>query len=134
MGRPGNQYSVVESRIALLRGIREAVARLEAGQYLVVFPEGYPLIDPHLPGRRGPQAALYPGAVWLARRAARTRGCVPVVPIRLHYEADCIRLSIEAPLSVRDGASLEALDRALAARLGSVPVETTATVFSTRKE
>ncbi|MFN3336690.1 MAG: carotenoid biosynthesis protein, partial [Thermomicrobium sp.] len=82
-------YRFPEAQGALVRGLREAYSRLCQGQALVVFPEGYPLIDPHLPGRRQARDTLYEGAVWLAQRTAKAlRTPIPVVPIRFLYHPD----------------------------------------------
>ncbi|HET7092812.1 MAG TPA: 1-acyl-sn-glycerol-3-phosphate acyltransferase, partial [Thermomicrobiales bacterium] len=47
--RPGHPGAVDREDAArmLRRAIREAVALLSDGQALLVFPEGYPTIDPH---------------------------------------------------------------------------------------
>ena len=73
----------------LRRAGRDAVALLRAGKLLVVFPEGYPNVDPHPTPKHGLDDMLpfRPGFVRfaaLAERDGRTR--VAVVPTGFHYE------------------------------------------------
>lgn len=100
--RPSLVYGYPEAQGVLVRGLREAYSRLCQGQALVVFPEGYPLIDPHLPGRRQNSQSLYEGAVWLAQRTAHMlRMAVPIVPIRIVYSPDrSILVQAGAPIAV----------------------------------
>ncbi len=100
--RPNLVYDPLQGRTQLFAGLREALRRLRTGQAIVIFPEGYPLIDPHLPDRRLNNSQVYNGAVWLAHRAARTLGQpVPIVPIRLQYGSDrSIKVVAEAPILV----------------------------------
>ncbi len=118
--RPGIQYSPAESRVRLLSGLREAVARIAAGQLLVVFPEGFPIVDPHLPDRRQPNQPLRPGAIWLARRAAARAGRpIPVYPVRLRYAEHAVELFVEEPLLVDAESPIDVSMEQLATRLHS---------------
>ncbi len=99
--RPGQIYSPREGQRLLVGGLREAVRRVAAGQLLVVFPEGYPLIDPHLPARRSENDQLAPGAVWIARAAAARIGTsIPVYPVQLETTGSPIVITIGEPLLV----------------------------------
>lgn len=124
--RPGLQYDTHEARCLLLHGLREAVQRVSAGQLLVVFPEGYPVIDPHLPGRRATAGGVKPGAIWIAKRAAaRTGAAVPVVPVRLTLEDRVARVLFDTPLWVTADSLLSATTEELASRL-TPPTDTVA--------
>lgn len=73
----------------LRRATRDAVALLRAGQLLLVFPEGYPNVDPHPTPKPDLDAFLpfRPGFVRLAALAERdgqTR--VPIVPVGFSYQ------------------------------------------------
>jgi putative membrane protein len=78
-----------DSRKQLRAAAREGVALLRAGQLLLVFPEGYPNIDPSFTPKTGDDAflAFQPGFFHFARLAERdgiTR--VPIVPVGLQYQ------------------------------------------------
>jgi uncharacterized membrane protein/1-acyl-sn-glycerol-3-phosphate acyltransferase len=99
--RPGQVYSPREAHRLLVGGLREAVRRVAAGQLLVVFPEGYPLVDPHLPARRSENDRLAPGAVWIARAAAARAGSpVSVFPVQLETTGSPIVVTIGEPMVV----------------------------------
>jgi len=71
------------------RALADSVALLRAGGLLLVFPEGYPVVDPE--GSRQPAAApflpMQSGVVALALRAQRAGGTpVPIVPAGFWYE------------------------------------------------
>lgn len=79
-----------EAARALRRAGREAVALLRAGHLLVVFPEGYPNIDPHETPKAGLDDFLpfkdgFVRFAALAERDGRTR--VAIVPTGFSYEA-----------------------------------------------
>ncbi|MCX7623023.1 MAG: carotenoid biosynthesis protein, partial [Thermomicrobium sp.] len=118
--RPGVLYSPRDGQRALVAGLRQSIERLVAGQALVVFPEGYPLVDPHLPHRRANVNGPAPGALWIAKKAAERLGRpVPVFPVRLQHERDRIRVSVEPPLLVQPESDIAAQLRSLAVSLGS---------------
>jgi putative membrane protein len=73
----------------LLAATRACVDLLRAGQLLLVFPEGYPTIDPSFTPKTSDDAFLpfHPGFVRfvaLAERDGITR--VPIVPVGLEYQ------------------------------------------------
>lgn len=79
-----------ETRRYLRQATDETVALLRAGELVIVFPEGYPTIDPH-ESRKPDRDAFLPfqtGFVHFvaqAQRDGRTR--VPIVPVGFAYEA-----------------------------------------------
>lgn len=124
--RPGIQYGTAEAQLLLVRGLRDAVRRVAAGQLLVVFPEGYPLIDPHLPGHRATVEGIKPGAIWIAQRAARRLGTpIPVIPVRLRFEQCAAQLIFEPPILVSADCSTVSTAALLADRLGVQALRTT---------
>jgi 1-acyl-sn-glycerol-3-phosphate acyltransferase len=79
----------MRARQQLLSATRECVELLNAGQFLLVFPEGYPNIDPGYTPKLNDEAWLpfQPGFVriaLIAEREARIR--VPIIPVGLQYE------------------------------------------------
>jgi 1-acyl-sn-glycerol-3-phosphate acyltransferase len=81
-------YCVDEVPRYRLRAIREAVALLVEGAALVVFPEGYPNVDPRWTPKRRPDEMLpfRPGFALVARLARQRTGVeVPIVPAGLTY-------------------------------------------------
>lgn len=69
-------------------GVRDAVALLRAGRVVVVFPEGYPNVDPAFARKIGDDVFLpfepgYERIIALAQRAAGVR--VAVVPLGFQY-------------------------------------------------
>jgi len=79
-----------EMRRLLLEATRRSVDLLEAGDLLVVFPEGYPVVDPHASTPRERPDGLLPfqqGVVRLASLAERRIGqAVPLVPVGYQYQ------------------------------------------------
>lgn len=74
-------------RIAL----REAVQLLTEGRLLVIFPEGFPNIDPTFTPKSRPDDFLpfRSGFVKIARAAERRTGStVPIIPAGLHYDLE----------------------------------------------
>jgi 1-acyl-sn-glycerol-3-phosphate acyltransferase len=84
--RPG--YARDELMRYTRRALRDASALLVAGRVLLVFPEGYPNVDPSFAQKTNDDAFL-PFARGYARivaAAQRTPGVrVPVVPVGFHY-------------------------------------------------
>ena len=105
----------------LRRGLRDAAELLREGRVVLVFPEGYPVVDPSAPAapraRDGagflPFAPGYRTILGLARRLGARE--VPVVPIGFRYEARGRKWRIAArvgpPLDV--GADAAAVERAV---------------------
>lgn len=79
------------SSAAILReGFHDGLGILEAGHLLLVFPEGYPTIDPTFTPKRDDAEFLpfQPGFTRLARLASRDGRPVPIVPVGLQYRRD----------------------------------------------
>lgn len=78
-----------DARRYLRQATDQTVALLRAGELVIVFPEGYPTIDPH--GSRKPDRSSFlpfqPGFGHFVAQAQRD-GCtrVPVVPVGFTYE------------------------------------------------
>jgi len=77
-----------ERRAVLRQSARETVALLREGRVVVVFPEGYPNIDPTYTPKGGDEfLPFHEGFVRYARLAERAgAGPVPIVPLGFHYE------------------------------------------------
>lgn len=71
----------------LRRATKETVDLLRAGRAMIVFPEGYPNIDPGFTPKRGDEFLPFqPGAIRLARVAQGAgAGMVPIVPTGFQY-------------------------------------------------
>lgn len=80
--------SLASRRAVLRESARETVALLREGRVVVVFPEGYPNIDPSFTPKRGEEFLPFQaGFVRYARLAERAgAGAVPIVPLGFHYE------------------------------------------------
>ena len=82
---PGTEREI---RRRLTAATREAIALLREGQALLVFPEGYPIVDPH-PTPKATLDDFLPfrqGFARLAALAARSgAGDVPIVPVGFWY-------------------------------------------------
>lgn len=115
---PPAVYTREEVPRYLLRGLRQALELLEREQVLVVFPEGFPKVDPHTPGARDQLGdAFQLGVVWLAQQAARRIGYpVPVVPVGIRYdisERASIMIRFGTPVAVSDTTDLEPVRAAI---------------------
>lgn len=77
-----------ERRATLRASAREVTSLLTAGRVVVVFPEGYPNIDPSFTPKSGDDFLPFePGFVRYARIAERSEaGPVPIIPAGFHYE------------------------------------------------
>jgi putative membrane protein len=117
-------YTTAETAGYLRAGVRAAVAQLRAGHVVVVFPEGFPHVDPAPIAGRAPRGAeLLPfarGFRLIADLARRAGAPAPIVPLGFRYARAGGRWSIEA----RFGAPLPAdadvatVERAVAALSG----------------
>ncbi|MDQ4044213.1 MAG: 1-acyl-sn-glycerol-3-phosphate acyltransferase [Chloroflexota bacterium] len=116
-----------EARRLLREATRESVDLLAAGKVVVMFPEGYPVVDPHAKAQRAnPEGMLpfQPGVVRLVRIAERRLGReISLVPVGFAYERRDggrweIAMCIGTPLSREglesDTALLRALERQVA--------------------
>jgi uncharacterized membrane protein len=82
-GASKSAYRPEEVALYLRRAVRQVLALLKSGKLVVVFPEGYPLVDPRPSPRRAAQTLLpfRPGFARLVELAGRETGTsVPVVP------------------------------------------------------
>ncbi|HEV2128232.1 MAG TPA: 1-acyl-sn-glycerol-3-phosphate acyltransferase [Thermomicrobiales bacterium] len=79
-----------EARRLLRAATRDGVDLLAAGKVVVMFPEGYPVVDPHAKTQRAsPEGVVpfQPGVVRLVRIAERRLGReIPLVPVGFAYE------------------------------------------------
>ncbi len=86
----GSPIDHSQARRYLRQAVDESTALLRAGELMIVFPEGYPTIDPHASRKpdRDDFLPFQPGFVQLvaqAQRGGTTR--VPIIPVGLEYEA-----------------------------------------------
>ncbi len=81
-------YRPEETTRYLLRSVRESVDLLRAGNALVVFPEGYPVVEPGNEETRGPDELLQfrHGFLRLVEQAQRNGPQVPIVPVGMTYQ------------------------------------------------
>jgi len=107
----GGAYSTDEVASYLRSGLREAAALLREGRVVVVFPEGYPLIEParaHVAARAQDDGAMLPFAggyrsiVQLAERYGARE--VAIVPVGFAYKRRGSKWRIRA----RFGAPMDA--------------------------
>jgi putative membrane protein len=104
IAHPQSAFGTDEIERYRMRGLRDCVQLLREGAALVVFPEGYPNVDPRYTPKRVPDEFLpfragFTTAVALAERRLRRR--VPIVPVGLAYRADArtrVTLRCGAPL------------------------------------
>ena len=104
--RPGTPADNGADRARLRAATRDSVQVLRAGRMLLVFPEGYPNIDPGYTPKAGDDAFLpfRPGFlrfVAMAERDGHTR--VPIIPAGLEYRrGDRWRLTVRfgAPVAL----------------------------------
>jgi 1-acyl-sn-glycerol-3-phosphate acyltransferase len=97
-----------EARRLLREATRDSMALLEAGEVLVIFPEGYPVIDPHEDHPRANTHGILPFQPGVARLAGIARRLlhheVPLVPVGLAYSRTNdrwdIRMRIGPPVSL----------------------------------
>jgi putative membrane protein len=73
---------------ALREGMRQSIQILRDGKVLLVFPEGYPTIDPHpAPAKRDDEILPFqPGFVRIARDAQQSDIAIRTIPLGFHYE------------------------------------------------
>jgi len=75
---------------AFRTAMREAATLLQEGRVLVVFPEGYPNVDPHRTPKEGDAFLPFQPGLMRFVRAAENAGAgdgrVPVVPVGFRYE------------------------------------------------
>jgi putative membrane protein len=112
-----------QERLRYLRsGLRGAADLLRAGELVVVFPEGYPVIDSDdKPVTARPRDAdgflpFADGFRTIARLAARGGSEVPIVPLGLRYVRDGQGWQIDARFGTPLGADVSANDAEAAVR------------------
>ncbi|MGB7946463.1 MAG: 1-acyl-sn-glycerol-3-phosphate acyltransferase [Candidatus Binatia bacterium] len=87
--RQRNVFRAIDIRGYQRRAVRDSVALLTQGRALVVFPEGYPNIDPHSTVKTHPEEFIRfkAGFAVIAAAAERRLGTrVPIVPCGFRYE------------------------------------------------
>jgi putative membrane protein len=101
---------------AVRQSMRESLDLLDEGRILLVFPEGYPTIDPGYTPKTDADEFLpfQPGVVRLAS-AARARGIhAPIIPVGFKYTAGerwTVRMRFGAPMLVESrGEEVTVLD------------------------
>ena len=100
------------ARAIMRRAVADAVALLREGRVLLVFPEGYPTIDPNETPKRDDDAVLpfQAGFARIARIAERSGvPSVPIIPAGLSYQRGS-----RWRLTIRYGAPLAASDNTAA--------------------
>jgi len=108
----------------LRRATNDTADLLRAGRAVIVFPEGYPNIDPGFTPKRGDEFLPFqPGAIRLARVAqASGAGVVPILPAGFQYNQTApgrwrVVLRFGPPLlladRVHDGEARQKLERAV---------------------
>lgn len=118
----------ITARRALRRAYKESVELLRRGHSLIVFPEGYPNIDPGYTPKTGPDDFLpfRPGFAQIAIGANRLGVAAPVIPVGFSYEkADRwhVTMRIGEPInpSAEDAPALLALVEDDVRRLSHIP-------------
>lgn len=83
-----SQIDEVTARRALRQAYRESIDLLRRGHSLLVFPEGYPNIDPGYTPKQGPDDFLpfQPGFAQIAAGADRFGIHAPIIPAGFSYE------------------------------------------------
>lgn len=107
----------------LRSGLREAAALLRDGRLVLVFPEGYPLVDPAPPGTLAqrdadgflPFASGFRTILALARHAGAPR--TALVPVGFDYErrGEKWRITTRIGAPLRDGATVAETEHAVRA-------------------
>jgi putative membrane protein len=107
---------------AFRQAVRESLALLESGRILLVFPEGYPNVDPGYTPKRDDAEFLpfQPGLVRLATLAAARGLSVPIVPAGFSYQRGDrwqVILRFGAPITVERRTEEEAVLREIEMRV-----------------
>jgi putative membrane protein len=97
------------------RGLKDAARLLAAGRLLVIFPEGYPTIDPHfIVGKDDTEMLSFRrGFIAVAAAGSRLAGTdIPLVPVGLSYSKGKrweVAVNFGKPLHARDFVSRKTL-------------------------
>jgi putative membrane protein len=108
--------------------LRDAVALLAQGCLLVVFPEGYPNVDPHYTPKTKPEEILpfRSGFATIAAVAERRLGTrVPIVPTGFHYTKNRpwrARLNVGKAVYLEDFGSRQSLVRYMEQRVAELSI------------
>jgi 1-acyl-sn-glycerol-3-phosphate acyltransferase len=92
-------YNAVEAGRYLRSGLRDAAALLRDGRVVLVFPEGYPMIDPTATAatpRDRDDAQMLPFAAGFETIARLAGGTAPIIPLGFRYERSGTRWRIDA--------------------------------------
>ena len=100
----------------------EVLALLGEGRIVLVFPEGYPNIDPAYTPKSGEDAWLpfQPGVARLASMASSGGAPIPVIPVGFHYQQGHewdVTMRFGPPLTIPDRACEQAVLLGLEARV-----------------
>jgi putative membrane protein len=101
------------------KAIHDSIALLREGRLLVIFPEGYPNIDPHYTPKIHAQEMLpfKSGFAAIAAAAEKRLGAkIPLIPVGIRYTVGArwtAHVSFGDPLSAGDFVSRDALVRKL---------------------
>ena len=85
----GSLFSGADIRRYQRRALHQSVELLRAERILVIFPEGYPNVDPNFTPKTGPDDFLpfKPGFANIAAAAERRLSArLPIIPAGIHYE------------------------------------------------
>lgn len=126
VGVDGGVYRPEDLDPYVRRAARDAVELLRQDRALVVFPEGYPTVDPEGSRKHGADAFLpfragFVRLVVLAQRTGSVR--IPIVPFGLAYQpagGPQVLLRIGAPTYLQPGTDPEALAAVVEARVRSL--------------
>ena len=109
LGATAREVADPAARRSLRRAIGESIDLLRDGRLVLIFPEGYPTIDPNESPKRGPADFLpfQPGVVRIAGMASRQIGApVPLIPAGFGYRKEGerwrIALRFGAPFVLAD--------------------------------
>lgn len=100
-----------------------AVELLARGRALLIFPEGYPQVDPRPTPRLSHDSPLpfHPGFAHIAWRAGRRLGrSVPIVPVGIRYEGSApmhVQIQLGAPMTLASRDALPELVEAISYRV-----------------
>lgn len=87
---PRRQFTALDIRHYQITALRDAVTLLDDQRLLVIFPEGYPNIDPGYTPKQQPDEFLpfKPGFIHIAKAAERRCGIkIPMIPVGIHYRS-----------------------------------------------
>jgi 1-acyl-sn-glycerol-3-phosphate acyltransferase len=112
---PRPLFTQADLRRYQLSALRQSVALLKAGRVVVIFPEGYPNVDPHFTPKKSADEFLpfKAGFSAIAESAERSLGkAIPLIPVGIRYEIGehwIARLNFGPAVYRRDFASRQSL-------------------------